>query len=390
MNQDQTRRPVQITREELYRQVWETPMIRLGEKYGVSGNGLKKICDRLDVPYPPAGYWAKLHAGKSVMAAALPEAKPGTPPEVRISPTPPPTRAPKLDPTLAEKLSKASAAAAAVAVPDALRRPHPAIAAWIAEHDRRVAADKRDRSLYGTTFQTKPFTDLDRRQQRILDTIFKELEKREFKVTGTAPHNVAIAIGKEQVEFTLRERIRQVRRPLNDEERARGYYGQFRQEKLPTGELIFVLKTHLAPGLTTEWRDGERPLEEQVGDILSVLSLAGPILQEKRRQAEEAERRRWEEERRREEARAKRQQDKNCWRRFLELAGRWEDAALASRFIEALEEQLGDADEKFGGRTVAEWLAWARESRDKYDPLRGDRGAIWSNIASVTSWEYRD
>lgn len=41
-----------VTREELYRMVWDKPMIRLAEKFGITGNGLAKVCDRLDVPYP--------------------------------------------------------------------------------------------------------------------------------------------------------------------------------------------------------------------------------------------------------------------------------------------------------------------------------------------------
>jgi hypothetical protein len=27
-------------------------MIRLAEEFGITGNGLAKVCDRLDVPYP--------------------------------------------------------------------------------------------------------------------------------------------------------------------------------------------------------------------------------------------------------------------------------------------------------------------------------------------------
>jgi hypothetical protein len=50
---DQITQPVTLTREELYNQVWATPMIRLGQQYGLSGNGLKKICKRLSVPVPP-------------------------------------------------------------------------------------------------------------------------------------------------------------------------------------------------------------------------------------------------------------------------------------------------------------------------------------------------
>jgi hypothetical protein len=63
MNHEEKKKPVNITREELYQQVWTTSMSRLGAQYGVSGNGLKKICVRLNVPYLPRGYWAKLGAG---------------------------------------------------------------------------------------------------------------------------------------------------------------------------------------------------------------------------------------------------------------------------------------------------------------------------------------
>jgi hypothetical protein len=49
------KQPVVVTRDDLYRQVWETPMSRLGEQYGITGNGLAKICERLKVPYPPRG-----------------------------------------------------------------------------------------------------------------------------------------------------------------------------------------------------------------------------------------------------------------------------------------------------------------------------------------------
>jgi hypothetical protein len=88
MSQEEKKKPVNITREELYRQVWTTPMSRLGTQYGISGNGLKKICVRLNVPYPPRGYWAKLGAGKSVRQMPLPQPLAGTPLQVTIAPHP--------------------------------------------------------------------------------------------------------------------------------------------------------------------------------------------------------------------------------------------------------------------------------------------------------------
>jgi hypothetical protein len=53
------KKPVEISREELHRLVWKTPIQRLAEQFGITGNGLAKICDRVNVPYPPRGYWPR-------------------------------------------------------------------------------------------------------------------------------------------------------------------------------------------------------------------------------------------------------------------------------------------------------------------------------------------
>lgn len=66
MTEDERREPQTISREDLYCQVWETPASRLCARYGISGRGLKKICDRLDIPSPPRGYWAQLAAGQRI------------------------------------------------------------------------------------------------------------------------------------------------------------------------------------------------------------------------------------------------------------------------------------------------------------------------------------
>ncbi|MGY2490196.1 hypothetical protein [Cupriavidus sp. CP313] len=53
-------------REKLYEQVWAEPVTRVAKCYAISDVGLRKICRALDVPIPPAGYWAKVAAGKAV------------------------------------------------------------------------------------------------------------------------------------------------------------------------------------------------------------------------------------------------------------------------------------------------------------------------------------
>lgn len=54
-----------VTREELYELVWSTPMIRVAEKFEVSGSYLARVCTELRVPRPERGYWAKLAVGKA-------------------------------------------------------------------------------------------------------------------------------------------------------------------------------------------------------------------------------------------------------------------------------------------------------------------------------------
>lgn len=65
--------PPALTREALYELVWTTPLSTLAERWGLSRNGLAKICDRLLVPYPGRGYWNAQRAERP----PLPPAPPG-------------------------------------------------------------------------------------------------------------------------------------------------------------------------------------------------------------------------------------------------------------------------------------------------------------------------
>lgn len=46
----------QWNREELYADVWEHPLTKLQEKYGVSNVAIGKACRKLKVPLPGRGY----------------------------------------------------------------------------------------------------------------------------------------------------------------------------------------------------------------------------------------------------------------------------------------------------------------------------------------------
>ena len=46
---------MRITREELYKQIWNEPLTKLAQHYDVSSSYLARVCEGLNVPHPPRG-----------------------------------------------------------------------------------------------------------------------------------------------------------------------------------------------------------------------------------------------------------------------------------------------------------------------------------------------
>jgi hypothetical protein len=68
-----------VSREELYKQVWAEPIVKLAASYNVSGSYLARMCRVLRVPTPSRGYWAKLKANKNPPKEKLPSHCTGDP-----------------------------------------------------------------------------------------------------------------------------------------------------------------------------------------------------------------------------------------------------------------------------------------------------------------------
>jgi len=68
-----------LSRDELYEQVWSTPMVRLAKEYGLSDVGLAKVCKKHNIPKPPVGYWAKVQAGRRISRPPLHRSVKGDP-----------------------------------------------------------------------------------------------------------------------------------------------------------------------------------------------------------------------------------------------------------------------------------------------------------------------
>jgi hypothetical protein len=67
----------QLSREDLYRMVWEKPATQIAKDLGVSGSIITRVCRQLNVPKPSLGHWAKTAHGHKVRKPPLPPLKPG-------------------------------------------------------------------------------------------------------------------------------------------------------------------------------------------------------------------------------------------------------------------------------------------------------------------------
>lgn len=393
MTQAPDRKATTVSREALFRQVWETPMSRLARDYGISGNGLAKICDRLRVPYPPRGYWAKKAAGKKVVQFRLPDAEEGTPQAATIVPTPPPVPPPEIPSEIKQKLDAGKERVGAIVVPDRLVRPHPIVAAWLAERDQQRKQARLERDPWLRGMGPPDWTDSERRQHRLLSALFHAAERNGVRVKQLDHFTTFFEVSGERVDFKLREKHRQVRTSKAADEVKRLLPGErsWRQELQPTGVLCFSIENHLPALPRRLWSDTVgQELENQLGDVLAGLLLAGPLLVEQRRRREEEERHRREEEHRRQQAAERKRLDDNRWRRFTELAARWKRADEARRFLSALEQYPAAVECLADGSPIADWLAWARDRLAEYDPMMDGPSGVFEDVLKVTAWTYRD
>ena len=382
MEKESKSNSAQITRTDLYRQVWSTPLVQLARRYRTTKLELSAICARMDVPRPPSGYWMKKSAGKPVTPEQLPEPGPDTVLKTTIhekleKPGPTPAQI-----ALQAQLSKAKEAHARLNVPDKVSDPHPVVEGWLQDHERKKQVAMRIQDpFHRSIVQPEEFTELDHRRIRFLDALFKAVEPLGFEVTKDERAGAYLTFKGERIDFSLRERQKKVLRPLQDKR-----YKGWAKELTPTGDLVFKIKTWLPPEMPIEWRDNpEKPIEWQLGDAVATLLLAGPHLVRQRELRAEAQQRQRDEHNRQKLIQNRKQQDEKRWKRLVELARQRDQAENVRRLIKEMEKRpqpLGS----FGGLKGDEWLDWARRWIERFDPLMREPEEIYEELANISAY----
>jgi len=378
-----------VPREELYALVWATPMSRLAEEFGISGNGLAKVCDRLDVPYPPRGYWAKKEAGKPVVTFKLPPRKDGVPAAADIYPTP------SKPPSLPEAEKSATAAAEVVAgvlVPDGLENLHPRVKSWLAEHkkeqgEREIENRRNKRELLWSRSPLPDLTERDLYRFRVSSAIFTALEKAGGKIE-TAPMlgKIVFLIAGHKVECSI---IEKMMKSLKPREKTRDWtaYPDHHQLGLESSGFLRVAITTYLDGKPQWIETDKKKIGDMLPDIIGTIIAAGPILEKKRLDHEAWQRQHQEDQARRYETQRLKEIDDKRWSQFCTFATNWEERRRLLEFIAEAEARAATEEPvTIAEGTVADWIAWARDRAEALDPLRRGATGIFDAISKVTRY----
>lgn len=356
---------ITLTREQLYEQVWTTPIDRLAKDYGLSGTGLAKICFRHQVPRPGRGYWAMKAHGYRATQHKLRRVDDQALQTVTIRPQA--VRAER--PTKKEEPKKPTEPTIPVA--ERLVNPHPLVARAKAAYEGE-SPDKH--GVVGPHYQRQALNvavapkNLGR-ALRIMDALLKALEARghgvKLGVTGWSQKPVTSAvIWGHEIEFSLREVSRIEKKERPPEVR---WLGRYDSVYVPTGQLRLHIDEWARDGERRSWSDrtGHR-IEDVLHEFVARLIEIGEYRKEQRRlEAIEAERAAAEEKVRRAKLEVIRQEEER--QKALEAdAEAWHKSQRLRAYVAAVQD-AALADGRQDG--IAEWVGWATTHADRLDPL---------------------
>ena len=372
-----------VSRQDLYSQVWSTPMRTQAPKYGLSDVGLAKICKRHRIPRPGLGYWAKKEVGRPVKQQPL-RPFPGMEEiiirmtEVHEQPKLPVDEAQQRE--AEEKIANENRQENQVIVSDALVEPHRLTEAarrhleHVTTQENGILVPKAMRCL--DIRVSKASVD---RALRIMDALVKALETRRISVvlTGASKGGTQVTVLGETLSLGISETVTRQERESSKAARAKAKaesswdYARREYDYTPTGLLSLHLEG-LEAHLCRTWKDGKRRrLEEMLNGFLVGLMESAVVQRSHKLDNERREREHREAEKRRHELAMKQWEEDRTLKKLEEQAAAWNRARQIREYAEAMKQW---ASQRYGeldpNSELAQWIMWAFEQADRFDPLR--------------------
>ena len=368
-------------RETLYREVWERPVTEVAKRYKVSDVAIHKVCQSLDIPTPPQGYWAKLRAGKTVKKPPLPpggESKKigvqtgaGTSNRGKEKTVP-------LEFLPEEERQVVLNVAAQILLPQENARMRSEIVAHrkkISEWSKRKRQQERK---FGASWSrgrnrepAPPFAEgFSEEQQprvfRLIDALAKAMTPLGWELTA----DLKFAMGQDSVTLMFSESTDKVlHTPTKEEnlkllqyEEERKKHSWASKPQIRKYDAVYNGRLSVSINGAKTFRDCRSyVLEDRLGDMMLAIYEEAERVKQARLAREEAERQRREQERKREEYRKLYNAEVDRTLALVNCAEDYETACRIRNYVSAMEKAHPEQD-------LSEWASWARAKADWYDP----------------------
>jgi hypothetical protein len=361
---------VTLTRKELHHLVWSEPLKVLSKKYEISDNGLRKMCQRMMVPIPNSGHWARLpvnrmpplklsqrYSGKDTVTLLFRNTKKiNEQAEQRLA---------------VKEIEEDIRSNHVVRVFDTLIDPDELI---VASKNVLNEKDGKCHKYVGVVTSEQVALDICVSPENVLralcfmDALIKALMARGHDVRISSQETFAVVAG-EEIKIFFREKLQRV-------EIGGGSYSYTRLGA--SGEVCFKARIKMNDRV---WQDGKETLEEQLPAILARLEYEGKRLAEESDRNEAEHKKRRQKEKRERAVAEKKEKELKKFQGMLDQSERWKKANDLRAYIYA-REQYAIANNLMTEEFVC-WLVWAREKADWYDPFINKKDA---SIAYV-DWE---
>lgn len=364
---------ITLNRKQLYQKVWSVPIKEICQEYDIDENGLETICRRLNVPVPETSHWKRIATGKKTNTLPLPEKAKGVDSLVLY----------KRDDARLQQEQVESIKAILRQIDPSRHLTDYAFDKLVFSTREGIVKDHwQDRDKYYEKSQLLAVHvsgEVLSRALRIMDMLMKVLRFKGHDLV-VERHQTFVVIDGEKLQISIGEKTKRVEyldeqnRPATDHH--------------PSGALY--LRKEGSSYDAKEWREGPRlgALEDR---LVSIIDDLVEMAQQQKQDREEAIRRREEQaenERIKRERKEKQTKELARFRALLFNAHQYSLATQLRDYINALETKAiatnALTDEK------KEWIAWARQRADWYDPTMPTMGDDLLNDVDVENLRTRD
>ena len=349
---------MEISREELYRRVWLTPVRTLAKEFDISDVGLANACRKHAIPLPPVGYWTKVQHGKKVTQPSLPsapvadvvlEANRNRPKKQELGPLAEKAKTLQIQPPRSgEQLTPF-----AQATRERLRADKP---------DERGLLHSHGGDVFDCAVGPKSVERVCRLFHAI-ETALPEVASR--LVGGREPARLNFEHDGQSVVFRIVEQVQRTEIPAG--KKANEPYYRPEYSYAATHKLTFEIDDFHAG--RKRWADGVRAsLEDRLGEVVLGLVSAARARKQWKLDLELQHQRRVEEARQREERERKMRDEAEFKRQLLADGQTWRACQTAAVYVEQVRLVLREQTSELTAKS-REWLKHAERAIQEMDPL---------------------